>query len=584
MRCVFAALLTLLLALAAPAARAVGRLEVHFIDVGQGDAILVRAPGGKTVLIDAGNIEAGEVVDAYLTRLGVGALDLVIASHPHLDHLGGMLEVLMHHRPAAYLDPGYAHPLENYDRMLDWLEAEQVPVKNGRAGRTITLEPGVTLELLAPEEPLLAGTRSDANSNSVVGRLAYGQVSFLFTGDSEAETEKRLMNGGGLLASTVLKVAHHGGRYSTSDPFLGRVAPKFAVISCGAINGYGHPSAPTLERLAAREIQTFRTDRDGDVVARTDGTTLTWEKTGERSAKLDEPGGRRSLDRHDLRSGADPNKVEAKSTARAVRPAESGGVAPVDLNTAGPEEIASLPGIGPALAGAIVADRTKNGAYADVDAVLRVRGIGHGLVERIRPRAVASLPDGPAPAPTKLAEPPAPKAAPFTAAPRPSVRSGLAFRGTARTALLAAGAGGEPVGARLLAVARRTRVNLNLAGASAIAASAGIALDQASLLLGHRATFGPFHAMAELSQVPGLGPRERAALFVCCTVRIDLNHATEADLVSLGLEGGEAHAILERRRVVGRFVTVDDLEELDALVPERREKVLPLLTVEQVGS
>ncbi|MFM2153978.1 MAG: hypothetical protein RL199_2413 [Pseudomonadota bacterium] len=366
----------------APLAAAAGQLEVHFIDVGQGDAILIRSPAGKAVLLDAGNIGAGPVVDAYLTRLGIGDVDLAIASHPHLDHLGGMLEVLKHHAPKAWMDPGYAHPLPQYDALLTWLADAKVPVKNARSGRTIELEPGVTLRLMAPSEPFFSGTRSDANANTIVARLVYGDVSFLLTGDAEDETEKRLLASGETLKSTVLKVAHHGSKYSSSPALLGRVAASYAVVSCGQVNDYHHPHPSTLERLTSFRARLLRTDRDGDVIARTDGHALTWETTGERSGHLDEPGGPRSLERPEQNAHDGRRSRVASLSALG----ESGAASQaIDLNRATAAELEALPGIGPALAAAIVAHRP----YKGVEDLRGVKGIGKKLLERLRPRLTA---------------------------------------------------------------------------------------------------------------------------------------------------------------------------------------------------
>lgn len=292
-------------------------LSVYFVDVGQGDATLIRSPGGKTVLLDAGGPAAGSAVRAHLARLGVERIDLAISSHPHLDHLGGMLEVLEAYPPAMFLDPAVVHPLPQYDRLLGWLESAAIPVRTARGGRTITLEEGIRLSLLWPSEPLLTGTRSDVNANSVVALLTFGEVSFLLAADAEAVTEKHLLAAKPPLPlqATVLKVAHHGGRHSTTARWLDRVKPQFAVISCGAVNGYGHPHPETLARLENRRIRVFRTDRDGDVIARTDGSTLRWETTGSASARLDEPEGIRSYDGRPVRGEGAPKRKGSRSRA-----------------------------------------------------------------------------------------------------------------------------------------------------------------------------------------------------------------------------------------------------------------------------
>lgn len=350
--------------------------------------MLIRSPAGKTVLIDAGNVGAGSAVNAYLDRLGVEGIDLAIVTHPHLDHMGGMVEVLEKHPPKTYMDPGYPHPTAQYQALLDWLDANQVPVRMARAGRTITLEPGLTLELFAPEEPLLSGTRSDANSNSIVAKLVYDTVSFLLTGDAEDVTEQRLMRDPDRLVSTVLKVAHHGGRHSTSDEWLARVQPTWAVISAGARNRYKHPTKETLGRLEKRGIHVFRTDRDGDVIARTDGKKIDWETTGEASAKLDETGGRSTFR---VPNGGSQG-VESRTGSGASKSL-------VDVNTANVAELTTLPGLGEATALKIIDNREEFGPFPDLDALVRIRGIGKRTVAKLvghaeaRPFAKPSHPE-----------------------------------------------------------------------------------------------------------------------------------------------------------------------------------------------
>ncbi len=265
-------------------------LSVHFFDVGQGDAALIRAPGGKSVLIDAGPPEAGEPLARKVKSLVRGPIDLVVLSHPHLDHLGGFIPTLRATGLVAYLEPGFDHPSSAYERLLSFL-ATKKPVEVTTAAdapgalRVIDLGEGARLRVLWPRvgpspefkpvEPLLAGTRSDANANSVVARLEFGSTSFLFTGDAEAETEQLLVRRDLLQPTTVLKVAHHGSEYSTTPAFLSRVRPKAAVISCGKGNDYGHPSPIILRRLAVVGAEVFRTDLGSDVVAVSDGERVT---------------------------------------------------------------------------------------------------------------------------------------------------------------------------------------------------------------------------------------------------------------------------------------------------------------------
>nr|WP_242588363.1 ComEC/Rec2 family competence protein [Corallococcus macrosporus] len=275
---------------AAPAASglpspAPGRLTVYFLDVGQGDAALIVSPTGKTVLIDGGPPEAGTRLAARLRELVKGPLDLVILTHPHLDHLGGLRAAVKAVGAKRFMDPGFDHPSEAYRDLLDFVgkEVGQVmsPEPNPASPQTLLtvgLGEGVALTVLwprVPQETFLADTRSDANANSIVTKLTYGKTAFLFTGDSEPPTEELLLQKPVDLTATVLKVAHHGGKHSSTAAFLERVKPQAAVISCGVGNDYGHPSPEVLGRLKDVRTRTFRTDQDGEVMAVSDGTTVT---------------------------------------------------------------------------------------------------------------------------------------------------------------------------------------------------------------------------------------------------------------------------------------------------------------------
>lgn len=327
-------------------------LEAHFIDIGQGDAILLRSPGGKTVLIDTGPPGADPTVRGYLDGLGVERIDLLVNSHPHSDHIGNTAALIERMPVGRVLDPGFAHPTATYEQLVETIARKAVPLRLVRTGQRITLDAGITMTVLGPAEPLIEGSRSDANANSVVLRVDYGEVRILLTGDAEEETEERLLAGGAdSLAATVLKVAHHGSKYATHKPFLDAVRPKLAVISCSADNTYGHPAPETLDRLRAKGVPALITSKLGHIVVSTDGRKI------------------------------------AVSHDRAL-PARMGDPR-LDLNTARQADLEALPGIGPTLAARIVADRTANGPYPNVDALTRVSGIGEATVEKLRPMVTA---------------------------------------------------------------------------------------------------------------------------------------------------------------------------------------------------
>ncbi|MFN7133738.1 MAG: ComEC/Rec2 family competence protein, partial [Myxococcales bacterium] len=187
------------------------------------------------------------------------------------DHLGGLAEAVRAVGARMFMEPNYNHPSSAYEQLLDTLKERKVELKIGEGGRNIGLGGGANLRLLWPSEPYIKGSRSDANSNSIIARLTYDQTAILFTGDAERPTEERLLSLKEDLRSNVLKVAHHGSRHTTSDDFLDKVRPEIAVISCGAGNDYGHPTREAMDRLESARAKLYRTDLDGEIVVRSDG-------------------------------------------------------------------------------------------------------------------------------------------------------------------------------------------------------------------------------------------------------------------------------------------------------------------------
>ncbi len=271
-----ASLAVMLAALAATSAtaRAAGSLRLDFLDVGQGDAALVTSPSGKTVLIDGGPREAAVSLAAAVRARTSKPLDLVILTHRHADHLGGLATVIAQQGALQFMDAAFPHPSPAYTALLQALAARHIPVREATRGRKVDLGGGATLLLLSPPEPTITGSRSDVNANSVVIRVTFGATAVLFTGDAEAATEKWLLSSGADLRARVLKVAHHGGRYSSSARFLDAVAPEVAVVSAGAGNEYGHPAPATLARLARLHVHVYRTDVDGSVTVQSDGQRI----------------------------------------------------------------------------------------------------------------------------------------------------------------------------------------------------------------------------------------------------------------------------------------------------------------------
>jgi competence protein ComEC len=241
-------------------------LRVHFIDVGQGDSILIQEANGATALIDGG-YDNGLAL-AYLKRLEVSRIDLLIASHPHADHIGGLIEVL-HAMPVGEVwTSGASHTTGMFETFLDAIANAKVPYHEAQTGDTIAL--GSLQFAVLRSDPHAA----DLNDTSLVLRLADQHVSFLFTGDAERPSEEALLRTAhDQLTSTILKVGHHGSSTSSSPAFLAAIRPQVAVYSAGRSNSYGHPHQETIRALEAAGALIYGTDRDGTVVVSTNGTS-----------------------------------------------------------------------------------------------------------------------------------------------------------------------------------------------------------------------------------------------------------------------------------------------------------------------
>lgn len=241
-------------------------LQVHFIDVDQGDAILVRAPG-FTMLIDAGRHDRDDVVP-YLLRQGVEHIHLLVGTHPHADHIGQMARVLRRFAVDEVWMSGDLHTTRTFERTLDAILESQAGYHEPRAGETMQFGE-LGLAVVHPQE-----VTGQLNDGSIVLRVEFGDVVFLFTGDAERRAEEQMLARGEKLKATVLKLAHHGSRTSSTRAFLEAVNPQIAVYSAGRDNRYGHPHREVLERLRERNIEVYGTDRHGSVVMETDGTHI----------------------------------------------------------------------------------------------------------------------------------------------------------------------------------------------------------------------------------------------------------------------------------------------------------------------
>lgn len=305
----------------APAAQAgqADGLLVHFIDVGQGDSILIQS-GGRSMLVDAGENDQGETVVSYLKSQGVSSLDYVIGTHPHSDHIGGLDTVIESFNVRDVILPPAEHTTKTFEDVVDAVADKGLSVTEPKPGDRYEIG-DASFTILAPN----GDYGDDLNNWSVGLRLEYGQNHFVMCGDAEEGAEADICANGLELSADVLKAGHHGSRTSTSEAFLDKVNPKTVVIQCGEGNSYGHPHQETLDKLSARGIQVFRTDLDGTVVAHCDGTSITWST--EADGAVD---GNSGLD------GAESPAAETAAPAEesSLAGAESPGAAPAESGEA----------------------------------------------------------------------------------------------------------------------------------------------------------------------------------------------------------------------------------------------------------
>lgn len=249
-----------------------GELKFYMLDVGQGDAIFVETPSGNQILIDGGPDrrvleELGKVMPFYDR-----SLDLVILTHPHLDHAGGLLEVLKNYEVGEFMDGGDSYYLAEYGELKKMIEEKKIKYEIAHRGLKISLDRGISLLILTPSRLVKSDNPHD---NNVASRLSYGKIDFLLMGDAEKGEELGLVQSNDNLESEVLKVGHHGSKTSSNPLFLEKVKPEYALISVGAKNRYGHPAQITLDNLLASGAKIFRTDIDSTIEFKTDGNNLT---------------------------------------------------------------------------------------------------------------------------------------------------------------------------------------------------------------------------------------------------------------------------------------------------------------------
>ena len=243
------------------------QLVAHFLDVGQADANVIELPNGELMLIDAGLSGSSEEIIQYIQDLGYDEIDYVVATHPHADHIGGMAEVIDAFQIGNIYMPRAVSTSKTYENLLEVIQDKGLTIKTGKIGVKVLEEEDLSIEMFAP----VGDDYSNLNNYSIVLKIIYGDVSFLYTGDAEEENLEEIT---GDIEADVLKVGHHGSDTSTSKDFLEKVQPEYAIISVGEGNSYGHPASSTIELLKEYTNHIYLTNENGTVVVSTDGVNI----------------------------------------------------------------------------------------------------------------------------------------------------------------------------------------------------------------------------------------------------------------------------------------------------------------------
>ncbi len=280
--------------------------KVHFIDVGQADAALVECDG-HYMLIDGGNKADSNVIYSVLKKAAVSKLDIVVGTHAHEDHIGGLPGAFNYTTADLTLCPVKSYNSNAFEEFAKYAEQKGNGVTVPKQGDTYTLG-SANVKILG-----LNGS-SDTNDTSIILRIDYGETSFLFTGDAERDAEQAVLNKGVDLSATVLKVGHHGSDTSTGYVFLREIMPQYAVISVGKGNSYGHPTEETLSRLRDADVKVFRTDMQGDIICTSDGKTVSFSVARNASA--------------DVFGGIGGNSTSQSSTVSPTTPTTGSSVEP----------------------------------------------------------------------------------------------------------------------------------------------------------------------------------------------------------------------------------------------------------------
>ena len=245
-------------------------IKIHFIDVGQGDSIFIELPNNETMLIDAGESSKEKIVSEYINTLGYNKINYVIGTHPHSDHIGGLAHIINSFNIEKIYMPKALSTSKTYENLLNTIYKNNKNIITAKAGIKIIDEDNLKINILAPNN----NNYSNLNNYSVVIKINYKSKSFLFMGDAEILSENEILTD---VSADIIKIGHHGSDTSSSESFLSKVNPKYAIIMVGENNKYNHPNQTILDRLERNNIITYRTDLNGNIVITSDGNEINVE-------------------------------------------------------------------------------------------------------------------------------------------------------------------------------------------------------------------------------------------------------------------------------------------------------------------
>lgn len=240
-------------------------ISAHYLDIGQGDSIFIELPNSECMLIDAGIGNKGEYIEDYIKNTGYDKIDYLIATHPHADHIGSMDYIVSNMNIGSIYMPNVIATTKTYERLLESVQEKGLKIRSAKAGMSIIDENDLSVDILGPVEI----DEDELNNCSIIVKITYENDSYLFVGDAEKE-ELRTVDAD--MSADVLKVGHHGSRTSTTEEFLEEVSPRYAVISCGTDNDYGHPHKETINLLEDFNVEYYRTDLQGTITVTSDGS------------------------------------------------------------------------------------------------------------------------------------------------------------------------------------------------------------------------------------------------------------------------------------------------------------------------